>query len=107
VPAIDRPYERLVTIVAILRTGRLALMVEDYRSQTGGLPPDPTTLDPAALESVGPDPFSGEPLGYRKLGKGYMVYSVGPDGQDNNGHDDPERPWAGEAGTDIVFRVLR
>jgi len=47
------------------------------------------------------DPFTGKPLIYYKEGKGFKLYSVGPDGLDNTVHN----PAAGRLSDDIVFEL--
>ena len=42
-------------------------------------------LVPGLLNVIPTDPFDGRPLRYKKLAKGYVVYSIGPDGEDNAG----------------------
>jgi hypothetical protein len=49
------------------------------------------------------DPFDGKPLRYRRNRDGIVVYSVGLDLTDNNGHIDHRR--LNETGVDIGFRV--
>ena len=36
------------------------------------------------------DPFTGQPLGYKKLEKGFVVYSVGADGKDDGGDENKD-----------------
>jgi hypothetical protein len=48
------------------------------------------------------DPWDGKPLRYKKLDKGYVIYSVGSDRKDDGGSADPERGFK-----DITFRVAR
>ena len=87
-----------------LRAARAGLAVERYRSLNGELPDGLERLVPEYLESVPTDLFDGKPLRYRKLDKGFLVYSVGPDGQDDGGTSEP----AGEGGPpDVTFTVER
>ena len=59
----------------------LALRV--YRQAHGEDPPDLNALVPSILTSVPLDPFSDKPLRYQKRGKDGVVYSVGPDRDDD------------------------
>lgn len=52
----------------------------DYRRQHGRLP-----ADPADLGEMPDDPFSGEPIIYKARSNGFIVYSVGRNGRDDNG----------------------
>ncbi|NQU10585.1 hypothetical protein HQ590_07340 [bacterium] len=77
-------------IVARLRCARAAVEIERRRLATGSLPAD-------LGQGLPPDPFAGQPLRYKKLAKGYVVYSVGKDGKDDGG----------DAKQDIAFVVER
>ena len=57
----------------------------------------PDKLDGAALPA---DPFTGQPLKYRRLGDGCVVYSIGP-----NLLDDGAKGRR-EGGDDICFRLF-
>jgi hypothetical protein len=87
--------------IASLRSGRTALAVLAYRVTNGSLPSKLEDLVPAYLAAVPVDPFDGQPLRYKKLAKGYVVYSVGEDGFDNGGKQ------GFGPGTDITFIVER
>lgn len=75
--------------IARLRVTQAGLSVESYRSERGQLPD--------ALPSNLTDPFDGQPLRYKKLAKGYVVYSIGEDGKDDGGDEKK----------DITFTVER
>jgi hypothetical protein len=75
--------------VASLRATRAGVAVESYRAEHGQLPD--------SLPSNLIDPFDGQPLRYKKLPKGYVVYSVGEDGKDDGGDEKK----------DITFTVER
>jgi hypothetical protein len=90
--------------VASLRTARTALAVQAYRATNSSLPDKLENLVPAHLAAVPADPFQGQPLRYKKLATGYVVYSVGEDGKDDGGVE--PGPCFGP-GTDITFIVGR
>jgi len=93
-PASTGAMVKQATCVALIRAARVALAVERYRLANAHLPDNLT-------ESTLLDPFDGQPLRYKKLTKGYIVYSVGEDKVDNGG---TEGYWPG---TDITFTVER
>jgi len=66
---------------------RVALAVARFRlAHAGQLPAALTQLIPDFLDAIPEDPFDGKPLKYLQLPtKGFVVYSVGPDGQDHGG----------------------
>jgi hypothetical protein len=49
------------------------------------------------------DPYTGEPLRFKALDDGILIYSVGPDGRDDGGKINRQQPLA--AGTDLGFRL--
>jgi len=54
------------------------------------------------------DPFDGAALRYRRLEKGYVIYSLGSDGHDDGGREKPS-DWKSSDKTtyDITFTVER
>ncbi len=95
-------YHHAFEHVARLRVARLAIALERYRRATALLPYKLSALVPEAIEAVPTDPFSGKPLRYARLERGFRAWSVGPDGDDDGG----KRGKPDEAGTDIVFEVV-
>jgi len=61
------------------------LAVLAYQLEKGTQPLALADLVPEYLSSIPEDPFSGKPLLYRAAGRGYRLYSVGPDGRDDGG----------------------
>lgn len=80
-----------------------ALAVERYRLARGGLPETLDQLVPGYLAAVPADPFDGAPLRYKRVDRGFVVYSVGEDGRDDGGKEQP-RSRQGQT-YDLVFRV--
>jgi hypothetical protein len=76
--------------IAQLRAARGALILERTRLTQGRLSDAVDALLPV-------DPFTGQPLRFRKLETGYVVYSVGENGVDDGGEEEK----------DITFRVFR
>lgn len=95
------------------RAVRTMISLERYRITHGHYP---DRLDELPREALGQnvlDPFSGRPFGYRltdpqsdRIGRGYILWSVGADGEDNGGK--ASRNWdvglrpAG-AGQDVIM----
>ncbi|MDB6064326.1 MAG: hypothetical protein JWR26_534 [Pedosphaera sp.] len=92
--------------LACLYMTQTALAIERYRLATQDRIPDKLDdLVPSLLPSVPADPFDGKPLRFKKLPKGYMVYSIGPDRKDDDGVErNPKKPGSAE---DITFTVER
>jgi tRNA A-37 threonylcarbamoyl transferase component Bud32 len=88
---------------ANLQSAHVALAVERYRLAHGDWPRDLAALVPAYLKEVLSDPYDGQPLRYRRVADGVVVYSIGPDRTDNQGNLD--RTGAGRDGMDIGFQL--
>ena len=71
--------------VAELRCALCALAAERYRRTQGDWPASLAALVPNYLASIPVDPFDAQPLRMRRLEQGFVIYSVGPDGQDCGG----------------------
>ena len=57
-----------------------------YKAEHGAYPATLAALVPAYLTASPDDPFaSSGPLRYQRLGKKYLLYSIGPDGKDDGG----------------------
>lgn len=85
-PAMSKVGNRFASYEARRRAGLMALAVERYRlANKGALPAQPGALVPRYLPEVPLDPYDGQPLRFRRLGKGYVIYSVGSDLEDNEG----------------------
>jgi hypothetical protein len=85
-----------------------ALDVEQFRLTHGRLPKNLNEFVPQFLSAVPVDPFDGQPLRYNRLAKGYVIYSVGRDGHDNNGHERPANTKSSDKTEyDITFTVER
>ena len=90
---------------ARLRTALAAVAVERYRLVNGELPDKLRHLVPQYLDAVPVDPFDGKLLRYRKLKKGFIVYSIGKNLKDDAGSEDQ---LGGDIGTaDMIFRIER
>jgi hypothetical protein len=88
---------------AVLRGAIVALALERYRLERGDWPSELKSLVPAYLPAVPLDPFDGQAMRYRRLPDGVIVYSVGPDGQDDGGAMNRKNITA--PGTDLCFRL--
>lgn len=86
-----------------LRCTIAALAVERYRQKHKQWPDSLNKLCPQFLSAVPLDPFDGEPLRYRRVADGVVLYSVSSDTVDNNGNLDREHP--NQPGVDIGVRL--
>jgi hypothetical protein len=100
-------HEKLVQVFvrnqAWLRCTYVGLAVERYRLAHNRWPDKLASLVAEFIRELPADPYNGAPLKYRRLDDGVVIYSVGPDGQDNGGKLDRQNPTA--QGTDIGFQL--
>jgi hypothetical protein len=107
-PALGNTIIKEANGLAQVRSAQTALAVERFRLAYGKLPEKLDELVPQFLSAVPTDPFDGQPLRYHLLEKGYVIYSIGSDGEDNGGR---ERPMSVKSTDkthyDITFTVQR
>jgi hypothetical protein len=58
---------------------------ERHRQRTGRWPDSLEAIPKDILPAVPTDPFTGKAVTFRRLADGVVVYSIGPDGQDDGG----------------------
>lgn len=91
---------------ARLRAAAVAVAAERFRRMHGRWPEGLTELGPTLLPRVPDDPYGGNPLIYRRLADGVVVYSVGSDGTDNGGKlHKGHRSSPSPSGTDVGVRL--
>jgi len=106
-PALSRVTMIDIRIIAQLRTARVGLAIQRYRLATGRLPDALSALVPAYLEAVPKDPFDDKELRYKKLETGFVVYSIGEDGNDDGGKERPRKPLRPSGPVDVTFIIQR
>jgi hypothetical protein len=79
----------------------VAFALAAYKGDNGTYPAKLDDLTPKYLDRVPIDLFSGKALCYRPTEKGYVLYSVGVNGIDDNGRTMADDP----IGDDIVVRM--
>jgi type II secretory pathway pseudopilin PulG len=104
-PALGRTFDKDAEHIARLRTAETALAIESFRKAHGNNLPDKLQeLVPAHLPCVPSDPYDGQPLRYKKLSPGYVVYSIGPDEKDDGGLEAAQKKGLAR---DVTFIINR
>jgi len=104
--AISRTFTREADATARLRAAQTALAVERFRRGHGEtLPTRLEELAPGYCKSVPTDPYDGNPLRFKTLDSGYVIYSIGSDGKDDGGVERDAKNF--QAPHDITFKVER
>jgi len=107
-PALSRVTVREVESEAHLRLALTAIAIERYRLANKRLPATLEELAPKFLATVPLDPFTGRPLQYKLLPKGFVVYSLDREGRDDGGREKPANRKSSDKSTyDLTFTVER
>jgi hypothetical protein len=105
-PSLEKVAPRFARLEARHRAASLALAVERFRLANGGNTPESLNeLIPQFLSSIPSDPFDGQPLRYKELPTGFVVYSIGPDRTDDGGIEPLQR--GRQKNFDVTFVVER
>jgi hypothetical protein len=111
IPNLTRTTLTTVRAETFRRLTVTAIALKRYELRHGSAPETLEALVPDFIAAVPTDPMSGEPLRYRATESGWVLYSVGEDGVDNDGDStlaDPATPakergiWSGR---DFVWPV--
>ncbi|NIP25187.1 MAG: hypothetical protein GWN67_12710 [Phycisphaerae bacterium] len=106
-PALSRVTTLDLRSISQVRAAHVGLTVERYRLATGKLPDTLAELTPTYLDAVVKDPFDGKDLRYKKLETGFVVYSIGEDGNDDGGKEKSRERTSSDAPVDVTFIVQR
>jgi hypothetical protein len=89
---------------ANMRCTLAGLAVERFRIKHGRWPDTlEGVCEDGMLPEVPTDPYDGQPMRYKRVADGVVIYSVGADGVDNGGNINRERPR--DQGVDQGFRL--
>ena len=108
--SLGKVFEKVAVHSAHCRAAAVSLALEQHRRQNGSLPESLHVLAPEWIGQIPSDPFDGQSLQYRRSSPGYVVYSVGPDKEDNGGQakgDARKIPVQENPPYDITFTVDR
>jgi hypothetical protein len=97
-PQMQHAFERSEQMDRILH---VAFALAAYHREQGRYPPNLDALVPGYLKRVPGDLFSGKALIYRPSEKGYLLYSVGINGRDEQGRGGEDNP----PGDDLSVRM--
>lgn len=92
VPAFERVQDAADRCVQQQRNVHTAFALAAYRSAHGRFPARLDELSPKYLANTPNDLFSDKPLIYKPNDKGYVLYSVGINGKDNEGRGPDDEP---------------
>ncbi len=94
-------WERAPTM---LDAGQVLLALSAYKDRFGSYPANLGELRTKLGWKIPEDPFSGKDFIYKRDGKGFLLYSIGPDLKDDGGKELPKND---RDNGDIVWRMER
>ncbi len=83
---------------------KLAFALAAYHADHGSYPTRLADLAPKYVVEVSKDIFNDSDLHYRQEGRGYLLYSVGPNGKDDGGKGRADAK-EGENRDDLIVRM--
>jgi hypothetical protein len=105
-PSLEKATIKIATQEARRQAAIVVVATAQYSlTSNGRLPKDIHDLVPEFLPLLPLDTFDGEPLRYKQLPSGFVVYSVGADRIDDGGKERP--PKGRQQNFDITFIVER
>ena len=107
IPGFIRVFELNTRCLAHCRVARTALALELYYMAQGRPAESIDVLVPEYLAGVPDDPFDGQALRYRRLERGFVVYSIGEDLSDDKGQEPDKEEGRKNRRRDISFVVER
>jgi hypothetical protein len=87
-PIIGKVCDRFERTQQAQQNLQIAFALAIFRAEKGRYPATLNELAPSYLPEVPSDLFTGKPLTYRPSAEGYLLYSVGPNEEDNEGMGD-------------------
>lgn len=104
-PNLDSIVARKAELDAAIEVARVGLGLKLFKQKSGAYPDMLDKLAPEFIENIPVDPCTGKALIYRKDGEGFILYSLGPDQQDDNGTPKPTgKNTTGEEPYDIAWK---
>ena len=80
-------------IIMRLRLAKLAVALAACKAEKGRYPEKLSDLEPEYFKKLPQDLFAEGPLTYRRVGKGYLLYSVGENMKDDGGQEDEAKEF--------------
>jgi len=107
VPALRKTQDAADRIEQVGRNVQVAFALAAYRADIGRYPDKLDALAPAYLPAVPGDVFSGGPLVYKPDGTGYLLYSVGVNGKDEEGRWIEDEPRGDDPNVRMPLPALK
>jgi len=109
VPSFDQACRAMWRGQARRRVARWGIALRRHRLATGSYPDALADVGPAIVHGLPEptDPFTAEPLVYRRDGDGFLLYSLGPNMADDAGQGRDDTGATTSPPDDVAFRLPR
>jgi hypothetical protein len=87
------------------RLAQVCLALAVHRAENAAYPAELSALKPGYLKTIPKDLFTEKPLTYRRVGKGYLLYSVGENQRDDGGRNNEREKDRKKKFDDIAARA--
>ncbi len=84
-PDLEASRMKLATLEALVLTTRTGLACRVFKARNGRYPNSLDELVPGLIPAVPADPFTGDPLVFKRKGEGFILYSLGSNQKDDGG----------------------
>ncbi len=84
-PGIDATCMKQAVLEALILTSRTGLACRVFKARSGRYPDSLAEIIPDLIPAIPIDPFTGDPLVYKREGEGFVVYSLGSNQKDDDG----------------------
>jgi hypothetical protein len=99
-PALSSASDALTRYAGELGSTAILIATERHRRKSGAWPPAIEAIDASILSSAPNDPYAGRPYRMKREEDRILVYSVGPNGSDEDGEYDPKQ-WGKGVADDV------
>ncbi len=106
-PVFSRAVQKRGQAVANLGLCRIVLALKAYKYERGAYPDTLQQLQQTLDWQLPEDPFSGQDFVYRQQGKGFLLYSIGQDLEDDGGLPSRDERGKWHDDRDIVWECVR
>jgi hypothetical protein len=100
-PAIDAAANAEDRTNSVLAMTQLSAALAVYRTSHDAYPEKIDVLIPAVIDKLPADSFNGKPFVYKRLGEGYLIHTVGMNGQDEAGSNNDLNTFEGRLLDDL------
>ena len=100
-PAVSAVFDAEDRANTLLELERLAAALAVYRAEHGSYPDKLESLVPGVIAKLPVDIYNNKPFIYKRTSDGYLLFSVGANGNDDGGSNENEQVVEGQPTSDL------